>query len=257
VSGSVDLELDSGVARITLNAPGRHNALTTPMMEQLIAHCDRARDDEDVRAIVIGGAGGSFCAGGDLREFAVEREPAHCYFDTRTIARMFRALAETGVPAIAAVRGHCIGMGLGVALSCDLVVAGDDAEFSAPEVEIGLFPFMIAPIVRRTVPRLAVNSLFLLNERVLGERLVQYGMANRVVPADQVDAVAGDWARELSDAPRAMLRTGLDAHRHADGLSYADELTFMQAQLPVATVNQQTREALTQLLAGGDNERGA
>lgn len=257
MSGTVHFELDGGVARLTLDAPGRHNALTTPMMEELIAHCERARDDDDVRAIVIGGAGGSFCAGGDLREFAVEREPAHCYFDTRTIARMFRALAETGVPAIAAVRGHCIGMGLGVALSCDLVVAGDDAEFSAPEVEIGLFPFMIAPIIRRTVPRLAVNSLFLLNERVAGERLVHYGMANRVVPADEVEVVAEGWARELCDAPRAMLRTGLDAYRHADGLSYTDELAFMQAQLPVATVNDQTREALTRLLAGGDRERGA
>jgi enoyl-CoA hydratase/carnithine racemase len=246
------------VATITLDAPQRHNALSEAAIAQLTGIVERLRDDDGVRAVIVTGAGDSFCSGGDLREFAVAEHLGHRYFETRAVARMYRAMAEVGRPTVAAVRGHCIGMGLGLALSCDLVVAADDAVFSAPEVEIGLFPFMIAPIIRRSVPRLAANGLILLNERISGERLLSYGLANRVVAADEVLDVAGQWAAALATAPAQMLRIGLDAQRHADGMAIADELEFMHSHLPVATVNGQTRDALGALLRAGERrEEGA
>lgn len=257
MSEAVNYVAADGVATITLNAPERHNALTAAMIERLTELFEGVAGDDDVRALVIAGAGGSFCAGGDLREYAVATDLGHRYFETRGIARMYRAIGELGRPAIAAVRGHCIGLGLGLALSCDLVVAADDAVFAAPEVEIGLFPFMIAPILRRSVPRIAANGLILLNERVSGEQLLAYGMANRLAPAGEVEAVAAGWAAELAGAPAGMLRIGLDAHRHADGLPLAAELDFMHSHLPVALVNQETRDALGELLGGGPDGEDA
>ncbi len=257
MSAAVRCETADGVARVTLDAPHRHNVLDAFAIARLTDVLESLRDDPAVRALLITGAGDSFCAGGDLREFAVAEDLGHRYFETRGIARMYRAMSEVGRPIVAAVRGHCIGMGLGLALSCDLVVAADDAVFSAPEVEIGLFPFMIAPIIRRNVPRLAANGLILLNERVTGERLVTYGLANRIVPAAEVQSVAQQLAAGLAGAPADMLRIGLDAQRHADGMALTDELTFMHSHLSVAMVNDQTRESLTRLLRGDGREEGA
>lgn len=251
-------ECADGVATLTLNAPFRHNAVSMEAIALLTELLERIQSDDGVRAVVITGAGVSFCSGGDLREFAEAEDLSHRYFETRGIPRMFRAMAEVGRPTIAAVRGNCIGIGLGIALSCDLIVAADDSVFSAPEVEVGLFPFMIAPIIRRSVPRIVANGLILLNQRVPGTRLVEYGLANRVVPAAEVAAVAAEWAEDLAAAPTAMLRIGLDAYRHADGLPLAAELDFMHSHLPVATVNQETRDALDDLLGGrrGPDEGG-
>ncbi len=251
-------ECADAVATITLNAPFRHNALSMEAIARLTELLEGIQTDDAVRAVVITGAGGSFCSGGDLREFAEAEDLSHRYFETRGIARMFRAMAEVGRPTIAAVRGNCIGIGLGIALSCDLIVAAEDSVFSAPEVEVGLFPFMIAPIIRRSVPRIVANGLILLNERVPGARLMEYGMANLVVPAGEVGEVAAEWAAGLAEAPPAMLRIGLDAFRHADGLPLAAELDFMHSHLPVATVNKETRDALDDLLGGlrGDGAGG-
>lgn len=256
MSEPILFECTDGVAKITLNAPERHNALGEAAAAQLIARFESIATDDTVRAVIITGAGDSFCSGGDLREFATGDDLSRRYFETRGIAHLFRAVSESGRPVIAAVRGHCIGIGLGIALSSDLVVAADDAVFAAPEVEIGLFPFMIAPIIRRTLPRIAANGLMLLNERVSGERLLTYGMANRVVPGDEVMPLAEQWAAELATAPAGMMRVGLDAHRHADGMAFVDELNFMHSHLPVATVNDETRDRLKEKLGGGrkDND---
>ncbi|MBJ7346991.1 MAG: enoyl-CoA hydratase/isomerase family protein [Thermoleophilaceae bacterium] len=240
--------VEDGVATITLNLPERRNALSASSLAQLRTTLARMRDDDSVRAGVLTGAGKAFCAGGDLREFAAQSQLPARYYGTREMALVLRELSELGKPLIAAVNGAAVGVGLGLALSCDLIVADETAVFCAPEVEIGLFPFMIAPIITRSVPRFVANGLLLLGDRIVGSRAAELGLVNRAVPSEEVLPLARQWASMLAAQPAAMMRIGRDARSHADGMPLSVELDFMHSHIPVATVNPQTNDSVGEAL---------
>lgn len=254
MSGAIGYERSQGAALLTIDAPERRNALSHSALAELCAALERARDDGAVGAVILTGAGDIFCSGGDLSEFALAEELPARFYETREIVRVFRAMSELGKPLIAAVNGHAIGIGLGLALSCDLVVAADDARFSAPEIEIGIYPFMITPIVRRSVPRIAANGILLLGDSYAGDDAVRLGLANRTAPRDAVLGVAHEWAAHLAQTPPALMRIGRDALHHGEGLPLAAELDFMHSHLPVALTNDETRGRLRELLDMDERE---
>ena len=100
---------------------------------------------------------------------------------------------------------------MGIALSCDLVIAKEGAAFGTPEINVGAFPYMIMAIIYRNVPRKKVNEMMLLGERLSAEEAVTYGLANKVVPAEEFDAAVADWAAKLASKSPVLMRLGNDA----------------------------------------------
>lgn len=193
------------LARVLLNRPASRNALNVALLAELDAALADLAAADDLRALVVGGAGPSFCAGADLRErltLAPDGRSAH----TAAIDAIANRLAAFPVPVLAAVQGYALAGGAEVALACDLRVAAADAVFGFPEVAIGIFPGAGAPV---RLPRLvgpgAARDLLFSGRRVAAGEALRLGLINRVVPAATLAEEALACAAAIAEqAPRAM-----------------------------------------------------
>jgi enoyl-CoA hydratase/carnithine racemase len=227
-------EVAGGVATITLNQPDKRNALSHAMLDEMIAAFGEARTDEAVRVVVLTGAGKVFSAGGDLSGFSLDLPLAHKYYGTKRFLDLFRAIAELGKPSICKANGHVVAGGLGVALACDLVIASDEAKFSTPEINIGLFPFMIMAIIYRNVPRKKVNEMLLLGEKLTAAEAVTHGLINKAVPRDRLDAATDEWAGKLAAKAPVVMRLGHDSMVNQQDLPYYSALEYLHTQFTMA-----------------------
>ena len=192
-------EVKDGVATVTLNRPDQRNALNGELLGALVQAMKRARDDNAVRAIVLTGAGDKvFCAGADLGGFAADVPLVDKHFASDLFLEYFRLMPRLGKPSLCAANGHVLAGGMGLALSCDLLIAKEGARFGTPEINVGAFTYMIMSIIYRNVPRKKVNEMMLLGEQISAEQAVEYGIANKVVPADQFEESVRDWATKLA-----------------------------------------------------------
>src|SRR3954463_8598629 len=179
----VAYEVADGVATVTLNDPEKRNMLSGQMLTELVAAMKRARDAEDVRAVVLTGAGEkAFCAGADLGGFGADVPLVQKHFASDLFLEFFRLMPKLRKPSLCAANGHVLAGGMGLALSCDLLIAKEGVKFGTPEINVGAFPYMIMAIIYRNVPRKKVNEMMLLGEQISAEQAVEYGLANKVVP---------------------------------------------------------------------------
>jgi enoyl-CoA hydratase/carnithine racemase len=209
--GAVRYEVAEHVARVTIDRPDRRNALTWAMVAELRDAFARARADDAVRVCVLTGAGDrAFCAGADLA--GMRGASAFNVHEGRgEMAELMRDLYHLGKPTVARVRGFALAGGFGLALTCDMVVAADDAVFGAPEVDVGLWPHMITvPLVRSMPPKVALE-LMLTGRRVDAVEAERIGFVTRVVPADDLDAAVDDLAATLAAKSPAAVKLGRDA----------------------------------------------
>jgi len=227
----VTYEVSDGVATVTLNDPERRNRLSAEMLTQLVDAILRARGDGDARAVVLTGAGKAFCAGADLGGFGSDAPPIAKHFGTDAFLEFFRLMPRLGKPSLCAANGHVVAGGMGLALSCDLVIAKEGADFWTPEINIGAFPYMIMALIYRNVPRKKVNEMMLLGERVSGDDLVAYGLANRVVPEEEFDDTVADWAVRLAAKSPVLMRLGHDAMYRQQDMALDDALEYLRSQL--------------------------
>ncbi|HEX6116006.1 MAG TPA: enoyl-CoA hydratase-related protein [Solirubrobacterales bacterium] len=225
-------EVDSGVATLTLNRPEQRNALSGRLLTELVDATKRARDDGDVRAVVLTGAGEKvFCAGADLGGFAADVPLVQKHYASDLFLEFFRLMPRLGKPSLCAANGHVLAGGMGLALSCDLLIAKEGATFGTPEINVGAFPYMIMSIIYRNVPRKRVNEMILLGERLSGEEAVEYGLANKVVPAGEFDAAVADWAGKLASKSPLLMRLGHDAMYRQQDMAIDDALEYLRSQL--------------------------
>ena len=236
---------DSGVARIELDRPETRNALSDAVLDDLLAALAAAREDDAVRCVVLASTHPTtFSAGGDLAEFA---SPAPLVLKHRALdrfPRLFRALGELGKPSICAAGGHVLAGALGLALACDLIVASERATFGTPEINVGLFPFMVSALAYRNLPRKKVNELLLLGERIDAREALRIGLVNRVVPAAELDSAVDEWARRLAGKSPVLMRLGKDAMFRQMDLGLAEALDLLQHALTVSFATEDVQEGI-------------
>jgi 3-hydroxypropionyl-coenzyme A dehydratase len=238
-------DVDAGVATVTLNRPEQRNALSAQLLAELVDAMRRARDDEDVRAVVLTGAGDkAFCAGADLGGFAADLPLVDKHFGSDLFLEFFRLMPRLGKPSLCAANGHVLAGGLGLALSCDLVIAREGATFGTPEINVGAFPYMIMSIIYRNVPRKRVNEMILLGERLSAEEAVSYGLANKVVPADEFQGAVADWAAKLASKSPVLMRLGRDAMYRQQDMALDDALEYLRSQLSLTFTTEDIREGV-------------
>jgi enoyl-CoA hydratase/carnithine racemase len=158
----------------------------------------------------------------------------HKHFATERFPQLFRLLGELGKPSICAANGHVLAGALGIALACDLVIAREGARFGTPEINVGLFPFMIMALIYRNVPRKKAAELLLLGEQISAEEAERIGIVNRVVPEAGFDEAVRDWAQKLAGKSPVMMRLGKDAMFRQLDMAFLDALDFLRSQLTIA-----------------------
>jgi enoyl-CoA hydratase/carnithine racemase len=243
---SVRYESADGVATIALDSPENRNALSNEVLGELIEAFERARDDEGVRCVVLASTHEKvFSAGGNLDQFAAEVPLVHKHFGTERFSRLFQLIGQLGKPVICAARGHVLAGALGLALACDLIVASDKASFGTPEINVGLFPFMIMALIYRNVPRKKTNEMLLLGERISAEEAREAGIVNRVVAADEFDDAVRDWAAQLAGKSPVMMKLGKDAMYRSMDLPFDEALDHLRSQLTVAFSTEDVQEGVT------------
>ena len=226
---------DNGVATIALDHPETRNALSDELLDDLLAAFAAARDDDAARCVVLTSTHEKvFSSGGDLAGFAADVPLVHKHFATDRFPRLFQLIGELGKPSICAANGHVLAGGLGLALACDLIVAREEATFGTPEINVGVFPFMIMALIYRNVGRKKTNELLLLGDRIPAEEAERIGIVNRVVVADEFDATVADWAARLAAKSPVMMRLGKDAMFRQQDMAFADALDFLRSQLSIA-----------------------
>jgi enoyl-CoA hydratase len=238
-------DVSDGVATVTLNRPEQRNALSAELLGELVDAMSRARADAEVRAVVLTGAGEKvFCAGADLGGFAADAPLVSKHYGSDLFLEFFRLMPRLGKPSLCAVNGHVLAGGLGLALSCDLVIAKQGATFGTPEINVGAFPYMIMSIIYRNVPRKRVNEMILLGERLSAEEAVRDGLANRVVPADEFDAAVAEWAAKLASKSPVLMRLGHDAMYRQQDMALDDALEYLRSQLSLTFTTEDIQEGV-------------
>jgi enoyl-CoA hydratase/carnithine racemase len=186
-----------------------------------------------------------FSSGGNLAGFAADVPLIHKHLGTTArFPRLFRAIGELGKPTLCAANGHVLAGALGLALACDLVVAREGVRFGTPEIDVGVFPFMIMALIYRNVGRKKTNELLLLGEQIPAAEAERIGLVNRVVPAAEWDATVADWARRLAAKSPLMMRLGKDAMFRQQDMAFDDALAFLQSQLTLAFSTEDIQEGV-------------
>src|SRR5207244_8196649 len=153
------------------------------------------KNEPEVAVAVLTGAGDrAFCAGADLSSFAGEQSVLELHHGRHALAELFLEMAEFGKPIVGRINGHALAGGFGLACACDLLVSVESATFGTPEINVGVWPMMIQAILCRQLPMNVVLEMILLGDRWTAAQLHQYGLVNRIVPADQLDGESHELA---------------------------------------------------------------
>jgi enoyl-CoA hydratase len=236
---------EQGVATITMNDPDTRNALSDDLLDDLLAAFERAREDEAVRCVVLASSHERvFSSGGNLSGFTAEVPLMHKHWATERLPRLFTRISSLEKPTICAARGHVLAGSLGVALACDLIIASEEATFGTPEINVGVFPFMIMALIFRNVGRKKTNELLLLGERIDSDEAKRIGIVNRVVPAAEFDGAVADWATKLAGKSPLLMRMGKRAMYRQQDMAFEDALAFLHSQLTLAFSTDDVREGV-------------
>ena len=198
----VIVENRDAVRIVTMNRPDKLNALDTELTEGLLDALTEADRDESVRAVVLAGAGRGFCAGADLSEFKdLTPENQHRVLARADLTcRLQSKMQEMKKPVVSAVQGAAVGGGAGLAISCDMMVAGSDLKFGYPELKHDIVPALVMTGLQRQLGRKAAFEMVSLGRLIGAEEAQALGLANRVVPADTVMDAALEIARQWTKA---------------------------------------------------------
>ena len=239
----VRFEVADGVGEVMIDRPQRRNALSPATIAELRSAVGAATERDDVRVVLLRGAGDrAFCAGADLvaidgGDDAVGRHDAR-----GELGRLFRDMWAMGKPTIARVAGYALAGGFGLALACDFVVASDDAVFGTPEIDVGLWPYMVTvPMLRSMPPRVALD-LMLTGRRIDAEEADRIGFLTACVPLERLDERVADLARLLASKPPEAVRLGRNAFYAVQDAGTEAALRYLNGQLTLALATADARE---------------
>ena len=209
---AIRVDTADGVMTITLNRPDVHNAMNNAMRRELTAVFEGLRTDDAVRVVLVTGAGErAFSAGADIREFVQPLVPTE-FREERRRVDFRQAMDRCPQPIVAAIRGHCFGGGLELALACDIRIAADDARLGLTEIDLAIIP---GGGGTQRLPRLLGRGkaleMILTGARIPAAEALAVGLVERVVPAADLGAEAGKLVRTMADKAPVALRYAKEA----------------------------------------------
>ena len=200
-----------GIGRIAINRPEAYNALSIDCMESLIDAFNSLSADDEVRVIVLAGAGKGFCAGHDLTEMRSNPEREFQQLTFSTCATLMLSITQSSKPVIAKVHGVATAAGCQLVASCDLAVADEHARFATPGVNLGLFCSTPMVALSRNVSRKHAMEMLLLGDFVSAQRAHEIGLVNYLAATDELDQKVDELAAKIASKSSLTLKIGKQA----------------------------------------------
>jgi enoyl-CoA hydratase/carnithine racemase len=248
VTAKVLYERDGDVALVTIDRPDRRNAIDPEVVTGISEALSRAGGDGEVRSVVLTGTGEkAFCAGGDLGSMTGDSRVEQ-HFMRAEVGELFEQMRRSSLPIVARVNGHALAGGLGLMLACDVVVAADHAEFGTPEINLGLWPFMITAVIQRDLPRKLALDLMLTGRRLKADEAQRWGFVNRVVPIAELDEVVASYTEAFGSHSPLIAKLGKRSFYEAEDRDFHDALEYLAGMLTVCLESEDTIEGVTAFL---------
>jgi enoyl-CoA hydratase/carnithine racemase len=242
----VEVTTGGGVLRLTIDREDKRNALSAAVMQDLLDAVRGVAADVDTRVVVIGSAGERvFCAGADLAVMAGDATGLERHDGRGLLARLVAAMRECPVPIVARVQGICLAGGIGLALGCDVVLATRSASFGMPEIDRGLWPFMVSALLARHVSPKHALDLMLTGDRFDAKTAYRLGLVSRVFDDEGFEREVDAYVAKLAAAAPVAVRLGKAAWVAAtETPSLPVALEAMQAQLSLLTTTADAAEGI-------------
>jgi len=236
-------------ARITINRPEKRNALNAIVIRALRDAFERAKQDPGVRVVVLTGSGDrAFCAGADLGGFTPDQSKLDQHALRGELVELLVEMDRLGKPIVARVNGHALAGGFGLLCACDHAIAVDEAGFGMPEINIGLWPYIISVVVRRVLPERTALELMMTGRRIDAAEALRLGVVNRVVPAAELDAAVEEVCSALGSKSPAVMRLGRDSFHASARMGFREALDYLHGQLALNLETEDAIEGVTAFL---------
>lgn len=233
--------VEGAVALVTLNRPEKRNALNDALVAGLKRALRDADEREDVRAVLVTGAGADFCSGADLSALQKisESSAVENLEDAQSLSELFALIRRVRVPVVAAVRGRALAGGCGLATACDIVLASTSARFGYPEVKIGFVPAMVMAILRRNVSEKRAFELITRGAQISAAEAERIGLVNHVFEDDAFETQVERYVAGFEQLSRSAVVLTKRLLYQMDGLSFDAAL---QAGADVNTIARMTKD---------------
>jgi enoyl-CoA hydratase/carnithine racemase len=232
--------------RLTIDREDKRNALSAEVMQTMLDVVRGVDAEGDIRVVVIGSAGERiFCAGADLAVMADDATGLERHEGRGLLAGLVVAMRECPVPVVARIQGVCLAGGIGLAAGCDVVLARESATFGMPEIDRGLWPFMVSALLARHVSPKHALDWMLTGDRFDARTAYSLGLVSRVFDDSSFDADVDSYVAKLAAAPPVAVRLGKAAWVAAtETTSLPLALEAMQAQLSLLTTTSDAAEGI-------------
>ncbi len=247
--------VEDGVLTLTLNRPDKRNALNQTVVRALLAALADAAVSPEVRVVLLRGSGPDFCAGADLAEMermAADSAPMTNLQDAESLGQLLVLIRRLDRPVLAAVHGHALAGGAGLATACDLVLAREDAVFGYPEVRLGFVPAMVMALLRRAVGEKVAFELVARGDRIGAEEAAGLGLVNRVVPEREWEDAVQRYAREIATHSSSAVTLIKRLLYGMDGLSFDEAIARGAEVNTLARLTEDARRGMQTFLSQRD-----
>lgn len=236
------VEKKNGIAKVILDRPNNKNAIAKQTAEEIGDAYKKLDNDPEVRVIVLTHTGKYFCSGGDLKGY--ENVPHIKYRDyVHEVADVWYGSTRLSKPIIASIKGHVLGGGVGWIANCDMVVIADDVYVCAAEINIGMWPMVVMPVLFRSVGRKKGLEMIMLGERWTPQQCLEAELVNRVCKNEEVDAVTNQICETLISKSPLALKLGRQVYATIQDMDYRKALDY-------------TPEMITMLCCSEDGQEG-
>lgn len=248
---TIQFELNNSIGTIWLNRPDVHNALNEQMISEIISCVEEAGTMKDIRVLMIRGRGKSFCAGADLNymkgiaQFGFEEN----YQDSKRLAKCFNAIYTCPKPTIAVVHGAAIGGANGVLAACDFVYCTDDTKFAFSEVKLGIAPATISLYVAKRIGEYGSRDLMITGRRFTGKEAEWYRLANKSLPAEELDAYVGEIIKSLlTSGPEAIAACKKLIYDISNKMTFEDAIDYTARTIAELRASDEGQEGMASFL---------
>jgi len=202
---------EEGISNLVINRPKAYNALSIDCMEAIMAELEQISEDTSIKVVILSGAGKGFCAGHDMKDLRANPNEEYYKKTFGTSARMMLAIMNLPKPVIAKVHGIATAAGCQLVATCDLALAGEGTRFATPGVNIGLFCSTPMVALSRNITRKHAMEMLLTGDMISARRAYEIGLVNRVVPADELNSAAEEFALKIASKSPLTLKFGKKA----------------------------------------------
>ena len=238
-------EVKDGAAFLTINREARRNAISQEMITAFMDYLNRADQDREVRAVCITGTGEkAFCSGADLAATLAGEEEDRLS-GPKNYARLLKSMARFGKPLLAKVNGPCLAGGIGLMLSCDIIIARNDTFFRTPEVNVGIFPMMVGALLYRNVGRKKAIDMVLTGRKIPAPEAESMGLITRAVEPERLNDEVQETLKLLTSKSPIGMRIGKEAFHAMSDMPFEEAVNYLCEALGRAISTEDAMEGMT------------